>query len=263
MRLFQTAVPVRPENGFQVSRHIRSLVVQVCMLYRTHKQNAASGISHIRVIHICRVIDVLHVFERHEHVPLRREDRVVDVVHHPAHPIILLVEGTPQHFSQAVCRAEQLQSKRTAQHYIVIAAHHLPAVPADQRQCEEPEKVLPDHRYVSVHLPVVCFYHKPLIRIHGTPVLYLGIALLEEHSQPVMATGIILIGVNPYAVGILQVPVHRQLPCHHVCYQQHKHQRNTQPDQVDERKQLVAVEKRKISFQSFHVLVTIRKTLQK
>ena len=163
MRLFQTAVPVRPENGFQISRHIRSLVIQVCMLYRTHKQDTASGISHIRVIHICRVIDVLHVFERHEHVPFRREDRVVDVVHHPTHPIILLVEGTPQHFSQAVRRAEQLQGKRTAQHHIVIATHHLPAVPADQRQREEAEKVLPDHRYVSVHLPVVCFYHKPLI----------------------------------------------------------------------------------------------------
>ena len=54
------------------------------------------------------------------------------------------------------------------------------------------------------------------------------------------------------AVGIARVAVYGKLAGYHVGDKQHEHERDTQACHVDERKELVALQKCKVSFKCFH-----------
>ena len=75
---------------------------------------------------------------------------------------------------------------------------------------------------------------------------------MQTVAQVVMSSCPVFVGKHIDAVGIGQIFVHSELPCHHVGDKEYEHQRDAQPRHVDECKELVALQEGEIGF---HVVI--------
>ena len=146
-------------------------------------------------------IDIAEALGPHDDVHIGNH-RAVDIPHHAAHNVRLLLVGEADHLPHRVERAENLAGERLGKHHVVARGEHLFAVAVQKLIIENPEE---------------------------------GRIGKKDRGRILLQTGL---GV---------VVVARKLPKGVVGDQDHEHQRDGQPEDIDGRIELVApqeVEKR-------------------
>ena len=246
--LVRVAVLVYPEELPQVVHHIVRLPVQVGARSRTEEKHGACGVVHLCTLDRAAPVDVLHVLERDERLDVGRDDGVVDVLDDSGHGECPLVAWNHrQRLSQRVLCTEQADSGRTGEHDAVVVGQQVSAVAFQQRETEKLEEVFLYRGPQQLH-GLVAGLHIRVRDAQGAPVLYLGIAALQAVAQIIMSSRPVFVGHHRDTVGIGQVLVHGELARHHIRDKEHEHQRDAQAGHVDQCKELVALQKGKISF---------------
>ena len=239
---------VDPVYLFEIIKHIGYLGRQVGTGTRQDESRHGTGITHMLVI---GRIDIAEALGPHDDVHIGNH-RAVDIPHHAAHNVRLLLVGEADHLPHRVERAENLAGERLGKHHVVARGKGLLPVALQQFEIEYPEKSRigeEDRRRI--------FPLSGLDGLHGIGGLSrhcdgagrfdLGITVAQVFLQVITARNALLVADDINAVGLGVVVVARKLPKGVVGDQDHEHQRDGQPEDIDGRIELVApqeVEKR-------------------
>ena len=199
---------VDPVYLFEIIKHIGYLGRQVGTGTRQDESRHGTGITHMLVI---GRIDIAEALGPHDDVHIGNH-RAVDIPHHAAHNVRLLLVGEADHLPHRVERAENLAGERLGKHHVVARGEHLFAVAVQKLIIENPEE---------------------------------GRIGMEYRGEELLPALLVADDIN--AVGLGVVVVARKLPKGVVGDQDHEHQRDGQPEDIDGRIELVApqeVEKR-------------------
>ena len=151
--------------------------------------------------------------------------------------------------------SKQLAGPRLSQYDAVSIDQRLVRIPRQQGIAKETEEIFLHTINLQTGFPVVdCRISPRLIGfgVDGTPVGHFRITAGQAFAYQVIAGKIALVRQDVNVIDILYIVAHGDLPHDHVGNEQHEHQGDAQSCHIDQRKQFVALEISKISFQSFH-----------
>lgn len=127
---------VDPVYLFEIIKHIGYLGRQVGTGTRQDESRHGTGITHMLVI---GRIDIAEALGPHDDVHIGNH-RAVDIPHHAAHNVRLLLVGEADHLPHRVERAENLAGERLGKHHVVARGEHLFAVAVQKLIIENPEE---------------------------------------------------------------------------------------------------------------------------
>ena len=196
-------------------------------------------------------IDIAEALGPHDDVHIGNH-RAVDIPHHAAHNVRLLLVGEADHLPHRVERAENLAGERLGKHHVVARGEHLFAVAVQKLIIENPEEGRigkKDRGRILLQTDFDGLRGVGGLSRHcdGAGRFDLGITVAQVFLQVITARNALLVADDINAVGLGVVVVARKLPKGVVGDQDHEHQRDGQPEDIDGRIELVApqeVEKR-------------------
>ena len=239
---------VDPVYLFEIIKHIGYLGRQVGTGTLQDESRHGTGITHMLVI---GRIDIAEALGPHDYVHIGNH-RAVDIPHHAAHNVRLLLVGEADHLPHRVERAENLAGERLGKHHVVARGEHLFAVAVQKLIIENPEEGRigkKDRGRILLQTDFDGLRGVGGLSRHcdGAGRFDLGITVAQVFLQVITARNALLVADDINAVGLGVVVVARKLPKGVVGDQDHEHQRDGQPEDIDGRIELVApqeVEKR-------------------
>ena len=235
---------IGPVHLLEIGEHVGDLGRQVGTGARKQERSGGTAVAHMFVVGRIQVAKALGT---HDDVHVGNH-RTVDVPHHAAHDVGFLLVGEADRLSRRVERTENLAGERLGEHHIVARSEHLFAVAVQKLIIEDPEEGRIGEKDRGRILLLTDFdglrgVGRLSRRCDGAGRFDFGITVAQVLLEIIAAVQALFgaNGIDAFGLGV--VVVARKLPQGVVGDQDHEHQRDGQPEDIDGRIELVAPQK--------------------
>ena len=235
---------IRPVHLLEISEHIGNFGLQVGSFFDQQERRDRTAVAHTLVV---GRVDVAETFGTHDDIHAGNH-RAVDVPHHAAHHVGLLLVGEADRLPHRVERPESLAGERLGENDVFARSERLRAVALQKFEIKHAEEGRIGEKHGSRVFLLPDFDGlRGVGRLSrhgdGTGRFDFGIAVAQVFLQVIAAAQTLLGANDTNAVAFRVVIIAGELPQGVVGNQDHEHQRDRETENVDRRIESVAAQK--------------------